>query len=203
MGWDDVNGSGSTGDKMEYVKLNVGTTVIRCLDTAPKSRYTHWVQQANGGKGVSVTCCGGKTCPICAERQEAKEAGRDYNDMPYNARKVHAMNVIDRADAKVKILEKGKGLFEHLASFKDAVGPVNAYDVQIIRKGEKFNEVSYTVIPKVPVALTAEELELAKYDLDELSKAWTPEQIRLAMSGATMEEIFPKADGETEGVETA
>lgn len=207
MSWNDVvSGNGGSSDKKEtkYTKLPVGATQLRCLDDAPKGRYTHWIPQANGGRGLSVNCSG-KDCPICeirkGEKEAAKAAGQSMPSYSYNMRKAFAMNVLNRGTNEVEILEKGKTVFEQLKTLQDEIGPVTNYDVKLVRRGTEFNDVSYSALPMAVAPLSATELALEKFDIDKICEPWTAEQIRQAMNGATIADIF---GGETnESVETA
>lgn len=191
--WNEVeqaNQNNNSGEsvKVEYLKLTPGTTVqVRVLDEQPESRWQHWLPQANHGKGLSVKC-NGKGCTVCTEIARMKQAGEKKK---YNSTKSHAINVLDRADNTVKILDKGQKIFEQLLNMLRQMGDLRGYDITITttKTGSENTNVSYNVLPKFPpVPLTEAEKNLTKYDLKELTKGFTNEQIEKLMNGANIEE---------------
>ena len=77
-------------------------TVIRVLDEKPVVTWSHFVPKqhhafpkANNGKGMSVTCTGRDTCPICAWNAEQRKTDPKTKDV-LNARQLYTFNVIDR-----------------------------------------------------------------------------------------------------------
>lgn len=89
------------------------------------------------------------------------------------------------------ILEKGNKVFEALATLHTTVGDIRGYDVIINRTGEGLGNINYTVIPKYPpTPLTEEEKNLPKYNLTELTRTLTREQVLQLMAGAGYDEIF-------------
>lgn len=120
MGWNDVaTTEKNDAKKVKWAELKEGTLYqMRALDEAPYSRYTHWIPQANNGKGTTIDCIG-RDCPVCADRNAKKASGATQK---YGARKQHAMNVINKATGEVELLDKGKRCFEALAGIRDMVG---------------------------------------------------------------------------------
>lgn len=198
MGWNDV-GSSSTSDKQEikYMGLLEGTHQIRCLDAEPVSRWTHWIPQANAGKGYTVNCAG-KDCPVCAEIKAAKAKKAPAK---MNSRKLHLMNVIDRASGEVKLIDKGNGLFEALYGIYEELkadnGDLTNYDLKIRVSGSGKDTV-YTPIPMPVKPLTKDEKALEKYDREKLSESLTVEQITALMGGATFKEVFGSEDDDSD-----
>jgi hypothetical protein len=201
--WNDVgssnNSNNSGADKIEFVQFpSSGTVRLRVLDDQPVSRWKHWIQAANAGKGLSVTCIG-KGCPICAKLAEAKKTKAKT---PYNSSRSHMLNTLVRSFTpagtqapqpinKVQILDKGNKPFEGLLTIMQQMGDLKNYDVTITQTGEGFNNITYTVLPTFPqIPLTAEELALPKYDIAEITKPLTVEQITQFMEGATSEQVF-------------
>lgn len=194
MSWNDVGSNvkqnnNNEGKKTVYVTLPVGSTKLRIVDEEPESRWTHWIPQANGGKGLSVRCIG-KGCPVCTAIKADKAANRKTK---YSSTKSHAINVIDRADGEVKVLDKGNSIFNQLLVLMGQMGDLRNYDVTITRTGESFGSISYMVTPVFPPSeLTEEEkakVEANRFDLKEITKAFTAEQIVQLMSGATLDEV--------------
>jgi hypothetical protein len=196
MSWNEVknntsNGS-SSGDKMEFIKVAVGTTVrMRVIDEAPESRWVHRIPQAQGGKGISVTCIG-KGCPICADIAAAKKTKAKSK---YNSQKKHTLNVIDRETNTVKVLDQGNKVFTGLLTVMEQMGDLRNYDVTITKQSENSDPV---VLPKYPpVPLTDAEKALPRYDLKEITKPYSAEQILAFMDGKTKEEVAALANGNT------
>jgi ribosomal protein L28 len=187
--------SGS-GEGTKYVNLKVGTTQLRVLDEEPISRWTHWIPQANEGKGLSVTCIG-KGCPVCKAIAEDKKAKRKTK---YGSSKSHAINTYVRSFQangqspevinELQILDKGNKIFEQLLVYLQQMGDLRTFDVKIVRTGEEFGSISYTVVPVYPpTALEASIAELPRYDLREITKSLTAEQILQLMAGAKLETV--------------
>jgi hypothetical protein len=82
-------------------------------------------------------------------------------------------------------------VFEGLLTIMQQMGDLKNYDVTITQTGEGFGNINYTILPTFPpVALTPEEASLPRYDISDISKALTVEQIEKLMAGATMEQIL-------------
>jgi len=196
MGWNDVTSKSkdkdNTNKKTKYNKLTTGKThTIRILDAEPFSRYSHWIQAANNGRGVSVDCPGAG-CPICADIKEKKKTG---GKQVYSSRKLHAINILNRETGEVEIIDKGKGLFEALEGLLVEVGDLRKYDVKIRVIGEG-NEISYTPIALPPKPLTEAEKALTKYDLKNITLKPTPEQLQMLMNGAALTDVFGNNNAE-------
>lgn len=94
-----TKGKGSS----DYVKIGSDhTTIIRVLDAKPEVVWSHFVPKghhqfpkANAGKGMSFTCPGFDTCPICAWNKEQRKKDEKTKDV-LNARKLYTFNVLDR-----------------------------------------------------------------------------------------------------------
>jgi hypothetical protein len=200
--WNDVlnKGSNNSGEqKTEFVQFpSAGTVQLRILDDEPISRWKHWMPMANAGKGLSVTCIG-KGCPVCAKIAEAKKTKAKT---PFGSTKSHMLNVLTRsftpqgsqtpqAINKVQILDKGNKVFEGLLTIMQQMGDLKNYDVKIVQTGEGFGNINYTILPTFPPApLTPEEAALQRYDISEITKPLTAEQITQLMNGATMEQVM-------------
>jgi hypothetical protein len=206
MAWTDLEqrGNGSSGDnkKVEYVKLTPGEVIkLRVIDEQPESRWTHWVQSANKGKGLGIKCPG-KGCPLCADIAEKK---RTKEKQRYSCSKSHAINVLNRNTKRVEILDKGNKVFEQLLNMLRQMGDLRNYDITITttKTGSEATNVNYSVLPTFPpTALTAEEKEMIerdRYDLKELTKGFTIEQINKLILGATIDEVVnDNADSEVD-----
>lgn len=190
---ESANSNRPQGDKPNYIKFPVGTTPIRVIDEEPLSRWTHWIPQANGGKGLSVTCIGKQGCPVCQAMAADKAANIKTR---YSARKLHAINVIDKRDGKVGIVDQSNKFFESLLTIMEQMGDLRNYDVSVTRKGTGFNDTEYTILPKFPpTPMTSSEMELQKYNLEEIYAPFTASEIVRFMNGATIEEVVKERDG--------
>jgi hypothetical protein len=191
MGWNDINTPKTDNNqddklKVKYNKLVTGKThTIRVLDNEPFSRYTHWIQAANDGKGLTVDCPGAG-CPVCADIKAKKKAGQTQK---YSSRKLHAINVINRDTGEVEIMDKGKALFELLAGLLAEVGDLRNFDIKIKVTGEG-SDTTYIPIPLAMKPLTEAEKALQKYDLNNISIKVTNEQLQMLMNGAPMKDVF-------------
>lgn len=195
MAWNDIGGnSSSEKQEVKFLTLPDGTTTIRIVDPEPFSRWVHWIPQANGGKGLSVNCPG-KSCPICAHIKAAKA----QKEQPkWSSRKMHALNVINRATGEINIMDKGNGLFESLAGIREElfndVGEMTNYDVKIRVTNGGTRDASYVVIPGTAKPLTDADKALEKYDFSKVFPEYTPEQISALTEGATLDELFGNSD---------
>lgn len=203
MAWTDVGQKSSSGkSEVIFAKLKAGTTQIRILDEQPFSRWTHWLPAANAGKGVSITCIG-KDCPVCAIIKEDK--ANKAKKPRFTSRKMHAINVLNRTDSEVQILDKGNGLFEQIVGIieemQDTNGDICNYDVKIRVSGAD-KDTTYVVIPCVPTVLTKEEAALKKYELEKIFPIFTAEQVTQLMNGATFDSILnPSSDNDINSVD--
>lgn len=195
--WNDLenkgNGTGtSEKGKVNYVKLTPGETIkLRVVDEQPESRWVHWVQSANKGKGLGIKCPG-KGCPLCADMAERKRAKQPQK---FSCSKSHAINVINRNTGRIEILDKGNKIFESLLVIMKQMGDLRNFDVAITttKTGSENTNVAYTVLPTFPpTPLTDAEKEMVakdRYDLKELTKGFTIEQVNKLVAGATIEEV--------------
>lgn len=189
--WDDVkSGSGGSGDKKElkFLATPAGNTVFRILDEQPKSRWTHWVNRANGCKGANLPCLG-KDCPVCAHMKQAKAAG---TTALANNRKMHAINVLDVASGEIKIMDKGSTVFEQLHGLMEIAGDLRNYNVTLRVSGSG-RDTSYVAVPMPPTAVPAYD-KANLYDLEEIFKPFTVEQTTRLFNGETYKDVF----GETQ-----
>lgn len=193
LGWNAVldSSNGEGGDKVEFVKLPVGITKLRLLDEQPKAIWKHWIQAANDGKGMSVTCSGKDTCIVCKVNREMEAQGLKKK---YTVSRAFAMNslVTENGEEKVQILEKGAGLFSSFYTLKTQMGDLINYEVNITRTGTKMNDTKYMALPVMPfVALTdtrKEEILAKRIDLEEFYKPLTREAIEILMNGGGLEQ---------------
>lgn len=193
--WNDVKKDGNNGgDKKEikYASCKSGangaplTHQYRVLDEQPYSRGVHWIQAANAGKGLSVDCIK-KDCPACAKMKALKASGNAGRNLTW--RKMHAINVLDRATNEVQMLDKGNSLFEALVGLLEEVGDLRNYDVKIRVSGEG-TDTTFTPIPMPPKPLTPDEKALEKYNFDEIFIKVTPDQMQQLLDGAGWADVL-------------
>ncbi len=126
-------------------------------------------------------------------------------------RQTYAIHVIDRADGKLKILEKGKSVFDQLFAYKSANPEVDLsgktspdFVINVTwPPGDKF-QTKYKVTAKAKMNdLTAEELAYAKankVDLQSLYKATSLENIIKAWEEVPAEKrVYKKRDKKEDG----
>lgn len=205
MSWNEVGNEQNTEKKeVNYLKFPEGATTIRVLDEVPYSRWTHWLPApANGGKGVGIDCIG-DGCPVCAKIAMEKARGVDRANMKFSSKKTHSINVLVRKPSgdELAILEAGNGIFGNLKDVMVMMGTagmqpdLRSIDVLVNRTGTGFSNTKYSVMGLMHKVspLTAEELAIEKYDLNELKPKLTPEQIVAVMEGAKLDEIT-KSEG--------
>jgi hypothetical protein len=200
MGWEDIATKERTETKKtKYMELKDGNTYqIRTLDEAPYSRYTHWVPQANNGKGTTIDCIG-RDCPICEDIKARKASGLPQR---YNVRKLHAMNILDRATNEVVILDKGKRCYEALAGIREMVGDLRGYDIKIRVQGTG-TETNYVPVPMPGKPLTEAEKALELYDFNTIYQKLTREQVLMLMDGKSFADIFGDGDNNDESSEAS
>lgn len=186
MGWGDIKGNNSDKQELNFLSFVDGTTQVRVIDDEPFSRWTHWLPQANDGKGLSVTCIG-KECPVCAEIKRAKATKETPK---YSSRKMHALNVINRGTGEVNILDKGNKVFEQILGIREEMfedyGDLINYDVKIRVSNAGTRDASYVIIPHLKKPLTSDEKALEKYNLEEVFPILTAEQVQTLMDGGSL-----------------
>lgn len=110
-----------------------------------------------------------------------------------------AINVIDRSDGKVKILENGPSIFKHFANWSKLNGNAgpggnSGTDWNILPTGVGLDR-EYAVMPTVPTPLTPDEIAKAKdpkglYPLSEIYKCCPVNEIVSRITGT-----YKKAEG--------
>lgn len=211
FGWDDIEDD-NNNESIDFVKFPEGNTTIRIIDEKPYTRWTHWIPQANEGKGASITCIG-KGCPICELISQAKA---NKEKPKYNSRKVHTMRVINRTTGKVEINEQGKMFYQNLNSIRKEIGDIRCYDVKVIRKGTGKSDTSYTLLPLAPsgkfemkddrykfIDYDDKDKELVDKDFsfDEFYVKPDVETILQILDGKPFSEIFGNKDDNEEDIE--
>lgn len=210
-GWENVGAKEREGGKSEvkYLKFPVGTSIIRILDEAPVSSWTHWIGSANKGKGVSVNCIG-KDCPIC--KVIKAEKALKSKTKTYTAKMTHSINVLvkqlgtEQNINEVMVLEGGNAIFGQIKdqmTMLQTMGlstDLRNIDLVVQRTGTGFNDTKYSVMANAMSAkpLTDAEKELPLYNLEEIKPALNAEQILDLMDGKSLDEVIVKDEVQEE-----
>ena len=177
-----------------YVKFVEGNNQMRILDKEPKAVWVHWLANANNGKGLSVVCLG-KDCPMCQKYRYDKANKVQTRD---RLSRQFVINVYNRNTERVELLQKGKSIFETLATFHKQMGDITGYDINIVKAGKGL-DTKYTPVPVMQSQPIPEGLEL--YDLDEVTQTFDPLVVELLISGMTIEDAKKTVGGDTTAVE--
>lgn len=148
------------------LKLKEGKNRLRIVSN-PCQVSSHWEKDITG-KIHRVICNGTNTCPICQKGLKPQVRFQ--------------MNVIDRTDGQVKILECGRTIFDSIRKYAEDedYGNPTQYDFNITKTGSGF-ETRYEVIAKPKKEpLTDEEKEKVKAapKPSELNKVLTLDEIK-------------------------
>jgi len=167
MNWNDI--PSNSNQQMDFLRLEQGTNQMRIV-SSPSQMDIHWENDINGGKRKII--CLGVKCPICKKGEGHTPQTR------------YQIQVIDRKDGKIKVLECGKQIIKSIKDYAvdSDYGDPTQYDIKIKKEGSG-RDTKYSVMPvpsKYP--LTPEEEELVKNapTIVELNKIKTEEEI-LAM----------------------
>lgn len=194
MSWNTIlqsqNNEGKEKQEVVYTSIPEGTIKIRIMEQEPYSRYTHWIPQANGGKGISVDCIG-KECPICEAINKARIA--KSKERPFNKTATHAINILNRTTGKHELLDKGNKIFGVLAQLNAQMGDLTKIDINITKTGRKLGDINYMVLPDFSnTPLTSQEQNTLKEELFNIRDRGllTREQILKLMSGASLADVL-------------
>ena len=177
-----------------YVKFVEGDNQMRILDKEPKAVWVHWLANANNGKGLSVVRLG-KDCRMCQKYRYDKANKVQTRD---RLSRQFVINVYNRNTERVELLQKGKSIFETLATFHKQMGDITGYDINIVKAGKGL-DTKYTPVPVMQSQPIPEGLEL--YDLDEVTQTFDPLVVELLISGMTIEDAKKTVGGDTTAVE--
>lgn len=190
-------------ETVKFAKFEQGNTVIRLLEDRPYSRNTHWIPQAQGGKGIGIDCIG-KGCPVCdvirQERADKKEV-LTYRNKPQNSINVLVKKVNGTVVNEVRILEHGNKMFGDLRDaflqYKEMglANSITDLDYSINKTGVGL-DTRYQVMA-MPVGikpLTDEEKAMEKTPLTELRPELDTAQILMLMNGENLNDIIDMKD---------
>jgi len=153
------NGDSQSVDKSRYLSLNeAGNYVIRLVGNHVKF-YRHW----SPIRGI--------THYDYKKDDPAWQAG-------FYPSKRYAINVIDRSDGKLKILEKGSQIFKVFADYKGLFGKNPAgkdgpnFNIKVEIPDGKKRLTKYTVTHLDPAPFTAEEITYIKENIVDLTQLY-------------------------------
>jgi len=224
------NGGGQPQeDKLDFLATPEGETKVRIMDEAPFFYQEYWSVKANGGNGSSIPYKGKGTDLLEKANQdfmkkvfaeadakglkngspERKKFLKDngYDKQPFGKLKnKYLIHVLDRATGELKLLDKGKGVFEELKKYaiNPEYGDLREYDVTITREGTGWMDTEYGVTPaRSNVPRTPEELalyEAKKMDLQKLKggEGLTPEQCLFIAEGGLWSELTQEGTTEND-----
>lgn len=192
------NNNGGDKSEVKYTSFPEGTTTIRVIEAEPYSRYTHWIPQANSGKGLSVDCIGAG-CPVCEAIAVARK--NKSKERVYSKTATHAINIINRTTGQHELLDKGNGIFGTLATINAQMGDLRNFDINITKTGKKLGDIKYTILPSFSSQpFTQAEEELKKEELFNIRdrELLSKEQILALMSGKSLQEVLEASDTDTQ-----
>jgi hypothetical protein len=193
-----IKNKGQGHNEIVRIKFKEGENPIRIIGSY-KFYNDHWFTSVERN-----AICPGKDCPMCnnpekfklfeqaralREQKKEKEAKETFRKAySFDPRVQYAVNVIDRADGKVKIWAFSRTIKEKIMSFGKKYGDPTEYDIIVVRKGtgnaSSNNPTKYDVIAeRTNVPLTAEEKQLKVYSLNVIFKPTSVEKIQAYMRG--------------------
>ena len=192
VGW-DIEGGG--GNKVEFTKFPEGLTKIRLVDTVPHIRWTHWINLQR--KSVN---CPGKDCPICEIRKKQKASGENYT---HNMAKRFSLQVINRNNGKLEVMEQGITFFEDLKmvllmAVEEGIA-INAVDFAVRRKGSGKDDTSYRIDLAERYELNEADKKLIEeksINLDEYFSPNTIDQVQRILNGEDWATVMSDNDEE-------
>ena len=192
MGWDAVRNAGNKeSEGLDYIKFKEGSTPIRIIGE-PVVRWRHWIKSLNAGY-----FCPGPGCPVCEMNKRHKD---NTGQTLHATSRRYSVQVIDREDNKIKIMDGSQALFDNLLMMMDEVGDLETFDVKINRKGTGL-DTTWGVIPQPISELSDDDLELIDgfaVDLDEYLNIPTREQWLQLLEGEEPADVFKPNNYEEE-----
>ena len=166
MSWSDVNSSKSRGP-ITRLKIGDGQTVEVRFISEPH-RYLQYFNQETRKSAI----CGNRDDCIIHKKY------RKTDGSAYEPEVRFAIQVIDRADKTVKLLECPPSVLKPVSAWmerrkRNAADPKQGIDFSITRTGQK-KQTRYEVVPLDPTPLTDEELALVEANKLDLSKLYKP-----------------------------
>lgn len=180
--WSSVGGTSGTGSKAKFIKFSAGKSVkVRPVGRAVEF-CKFFVKTANGNRSV---------CVDLENSEKAASILADHTGQDVEPQHRFAINVIDRSDGEVKILEGGKSIFNAFAGWAKEMnchpGGTGGGDWAIAATGDgkmrryQCNHLKTTVI-------SAEEKAKVKAAVDERS-------LEEVFKGIPLNELIEKTFG--------
>jgi hypothetical protein len=173
------------GDRTEIVrvKLDKDSTKVRIVGNV-LPRYVRWVV-TNEGKKHPLECLSFDR--DTEEFNNARDPFREIDEAVYNEKPqfAYVVNVIDRADGKLKLMDLKTTIFKQIIDYArdpDYGSPAdadNGYDITVRKEktGPLPQNVKYTVMPsRNTVPLTDAERNIELYNLDTIFKRQSYEE---------------------------
>jgi len=213
VSWDKAKGNtGSNTQRKEVQRLSlqIGDTKVRLIgDVLP--RYVYWIT-TNEGKKMPVECL-----RFSRNTEQFDDTQPDpfkeldeaiFADKPQFA---YVCNALDRTDGQIKLFDLRSTIYRQIVDYAsnpeygNPADESSGYDITIKKEktGPLPQNVKYTCIPaRASVALTDEEKELEKYDLDRIYKRQTYDEQKQWLLQNTSYFVGEAGDeGIAEGVE--
>lgn len=167
VSWDEVpseNGPQRENNRDLFMRLEKGSNVIRVI-TPPFQYIQHrYKREGDPGYGQRVMCSiTHGSCPLCALGDKAKRRW--------------LLGVIDRRTKAYKVLDISIAVFKQVQALTrdDEWGDPSRYDVDIKVDPNGGATGYYTVTPKIPKPLSADDTEIRDMlDLDDLKRRCAP-----------------------------
>lgn len=222
--------------RTEYISLTPGAHVIRILNSRAKDIFVHYINKATVEcLGDDCPICANNKSLISAfpndfrnqpgyvkkterhyvnvlDKTPAKvcECGQEYKDLSATFCRCGKQLPDAKPLMKVKVLAKGKTLFEHLETIHNSIldaenNPIGIhnYDISLVVSGTG-RDVNYTPIPNPANSAPVEQKYLDEmFDLDKAIIRLTPEELLDLQRGISLKDIFAaRRSKETAVVET-
>ena len=163
MDWNSIKEPGKGGN-VDFLKLKDGINQMRIVST-PAQISIHWEKGIDGQNKKVI--CPGSGCPIC-------KAGK-APQLRYQ------IQVIDRTDGKVKVLEQGSTVFNAIKAYAvdPEYGDPSKYDIKIKKEGSG-RDTKYSVVASPNKSeLNSDEQKAVQEckSLEEINKPKTCDEI--------------------------
>ena len=169
--WNSGDASTGGGSKVEFMKLDVGTSTVRIMGN-PHQFYIHWLELPDGSKRKINS-------PIADP-----ELLRELDEADFKRKPRWMVKVLDRSDNKFKLLEIGSQIYNGIRSLYNNPkwGKVTEYDIDIIR-GKPGTNPLYSVQPNPKEKIGSEYREAFiqfndSVNMDALTKPADPVEVR-------------------------
>jgi len=193
----DAGQSTGIGESI-YIKLS-GEQQIRILDKTEDVPFywRYWMPVNVGGKTQDRSIVVGRSGPIAKFMASIGPEDRKFR----KPQKRMLLNVLDRSDGKVKVLDFGADLLDKFTTLHQRVRsqetfeplPIWEVDLQIISiAGKEPKDVKRNVFPAMENQgpLKGAEAELLKYDLSKVAQVMPDEMQQRLLDGEDLLEIL-------------